>query len=125
MTPALREKFLEGCREAIRNKNVGLLLYKIALQMRLEGLSQQEAYEIIGSAKEAVTGSKFYGDDPKDDAICDVLDGVVGYCSSSCHIWSPGFDAKKALSNIEGKNAAGIEQGAAPNGGPVEPSGKP
>jgi hypothetical protein len=90
--------------------------------MRLEGLSQQEAYDIIDSAKEAVTGSKFYGDSPSDDAICDVLDGVVGWCSY--HIWSPDFDAKKALTELEGKNpATGIEQGAAPNGGPAEPSG--
>lgn len=123
MTPELRDKFEEGCQGAIRGEDVFLDLNRVALQMRLEGLSEQEACDIIGSAKEAVTGSKYYEENSTDDAICEVLDGVVGWCSPRCYIWSPDFDAKKALSELEGAHPApGIEQDAAGNGGPAEPS---
>ena len=87
--------------------------------MRIEGLSEQEAYEIITSAKEAATGSRFF-ETPKDDIIAEVLDGVVGWCSSDCHIWSSDFDAKRALSELEG---AAAEPAASPNGGPAGGSG--
>ena len=115
---------IETDQIAGRIENVGRDLWKIALRMRLEGLSQDEAYEIIELAKVAVTGNKVYGDDPKDDAIVDILDGVVGWCMPSCHIWSPNFDAKKALSELEAnKQVTVIDQTDPSDSSSTGPSG--
>ena len=101
MTPEIQARFLLDCQNAIVGEHIDRDLTKIAIRMRIDGLTQDQAYQIITFAKETVTGTKFFEGTTKDDAIADVLDGVVGYCSSICHIWSPDYDAKKALADLE------------------------
>jgi len=84
--------------------------------MRLQHVSQEEACEIIESAKEEVTGSKFYGDHPKDELIQDLLDIVVGWCPPDAHIWNPVNDAKRKLDQlVRDEPGGGIE----PNDGAI------
>jgi len=108
MTSGLQDRFLRDCEQAILGEDVYCDLYAIAIRMRLQGLSQDEAYQVISSAKETVTGTKYFEGTAIDDAICDALDHVVGYCSSSCHIWSPHFDLPKAVANLEKNHSASI-----------------
>lgn len=101
MTSELRDNFVLDCQQAMHGNRVSQDLSKVAIRMRLAGLTQEEACQIIYSSKEAVTGTEFFEGTERDDAISDVLDGIVGYCASSCHIWSPRFDANKALADLE------------------------